>query len=83
MLEIATPLPEARRASRPRPRPKDNGSSALAHELANLIQVVSGNLELIAARSHDDATQRYLENARAAAQQLTELSRRLSALERL
>jgi len=50
---------------------------ALAHELANLVQAVSGNLELIAARTEDDQAARYIANARAAARQLEELVRKL------
>jgi signal transduction histidine kinase len=49
----------------------------LAHDLGNLLQVVSGNLELLALRTTDEAALRYLANARAAAEQLTELARRL------
>jgi signal transduction histidine kinase len=49
----------------------------LAHELGNLLQVVSGNLELAAARATDEASLRYLANAMAAAEQLAELARRL------
>ena len=49
----------------------------LAHELGNLLQVISGNLELVASRTSDETALRYLANARAAAEQLTELARRL------
>jgi signal transduction histidine kinase len=51
----------------------------LAHQLGNLLQVVNGNLELIAQQATDDTLLRYLANARAAADQLTELTRALSA----
>ena len=47
-------------------------------ELGNLLQVVNGNLELIAQRTTDETTQHYLANARAAADQLTELTRALA-----
>ena len=50
---------------------------ALAHELANLVQAVSGNLELLATRVTDERGRRYLANAQAAAQQLEELTRKL------
>lgn len=50
---------------------------ALAHELANLVQALSGNLELLAARDAEDPTRRYLANAQAAAKQLEELIRKL------
>lgn len=49
----------------------------VAHQLGNLLQVVSGNLELIAQRTTDEATLRYLANARTAAEQMTELARTL------
>jgi len=52
-------------------------ASRLAHELGNLLQVVNGNLELIAQRTTDEAVLRYLANARTAAEQLTELARGL------
>jgi signal transduction histidine kinase len=50
---------------------------ALAHELANLMQALSGNLELIAARTTDEQALRYIANARAAARQLEDLTRKL------
>jgi signal transduction histidine kinase len=52
-------------------------AAGLAHQLGNLLQVVNGNLELIAQQTTDEAVLRYLANARAAADQLTELARRL------
>ncbi|HEY6816566.1 MAG TPA: hypothetical protein VI168_13575, partial [Croceibacterium sp.] len=36
----------------------------LAHTLGNLLQVVNGNLELLAQRTADETALRYLENAR-------------------
>ena len=54
------------------------GLSGLAHEFANLMQVVNGNLELLDAHVPDNPGRRYVANARAAAEQLTELSRLLS-----
>ena len=53
--------------------------AVVAHELANLVQAVSGNLELIAARTTDETALRYIANARSAAQQLTELTTRLQS----
>ena len=50
---------------------------ALAHDLANLVQAVSGNLELLASRTTDEAGRRYIANARAAAEQLEQLTRKL------
>ncbi|MBO9518681.1 MAG: HAMP domain-containing histidine kinase [Porphyrobacter sp.] len=51
----------------------------LAHELANLVQAVSGNLELLGRRSLDETSLRYLGNAQMAAQHLTELTIGLQA----
>lgn len=55
------------------------GLSGPAHELANLTQVVNGNLELLDGHVVSDPARRYLANARAAVRQLSELSRQLSA----
>lgn len=52
--------------------------SGLAHELANLMQVVNGNLELLDTRTTDERARRYLGNARIAAQRLTQISHDLS-----
>ena len=52
-------------------------AARLAHQLGNLLQVVHGNLELVAQRTTDEAALHYLANARAAADQLTELMRGL------
>lgn len=52
-------------------------AARLAHKLGNLLQVVNGNLELIAQRTTDETALRYVANARAAAEQLTELTRGL------
>lgn len=54
----------------------------LAHEFANLMQVVNGNLELLDLRTTDERARRYIENARTAAERLAELSRKLSAPQR-
>ncbi|WP_162249646.1 hypothetical protein [Altererythrobacter sp. Root672] len=51
----------------------------LTHELANLVQAVSGNLELLANRSLDETSLRYLGNAQLAAQHLVELTVGLQA----
>ncbi len=55
----------------------DRHRGALAHELANLVQALTGNLELAAARTSDEQAMRYIANARAAARQLEELTRKL------
>ena len=52
-------------------------AAGLAHQLGNLLQAVNGNLELVAQRTTDETALRYLANARAAADQLTELTRTL------
>jgi two-component sensor histidine kinase len=46
----------------------------LAHRLGNLLQVVNGNLELLAARIEDERLRGYLANAQAAAGQLAEIA---------
>ena len=66
----AHPLPE-------KPVSAELNPGDVAHDLANLVQVMGGNLELIAARNTDPRLLRYIENAGAAAEQLTELTRRL------
>lgn len=67
------------RDRRPSGEPVDLDVSELAHSLANVVQVVSGNLELLAARTNDPKALRYVENARTAAEQLAELTRKLRA----
>jgi len=52
-------------------------SARLVHTLGNLLQVVNGNLELLAPRITDETARRYLDNARTAADQLTALTRSL------
>lgn len=47
---------------------------SLAHTLNNLLQVVNGNLELLASRVEDDQLRGYIRNAQLAAKQLTELA---------
>jgi hypothetical protein len=61
------------------PGRESRGLSVLAHEFANLMQVVNGNLELLDGQVTDEPARRYLANARLAAEHLTELSRVLSA----
>jgi signal transduction histidine kinase len=51
----------------------------LAHHICNLVQVIDGYVELAARRSDDPAVQRYLADARAAADQLVALTRLLPA----
>lgn len=65
------------RSARPDDTPIEANEATLAHELANCVQVITGNLELIAAHCSDEPTLRYVGNARVAAQQLTELTERL------
>ena len=52
-------------------------SARLAHSMGNLLQVVNGNLELLVQRTSDETALRYLENARTASQQLTDIARGL------
>ena len=52
-------------------------AASVAHQLNNLLQVVNGNLELVAARLQDEQLRPYLNNALIAAQQITDLSREL------
>ena len=52
-------------------------AASVAHQLNNLLQVVNGNLELVAARLQDEQLRTYLNNALIAAQQITDLSREL------
>ena len=49
----------------------------LAHKLGNLLQVVNGNLELLAQCVVDDRSRTYLANAQAAAEELTSIARSL------
>lgn len=50
---------------------------AIVHTLANMVQALNGNLELLSTQTTDETALRYLANARAAAQNLEELTRRL------
>ena len=50
----------------------------LAHKLGNLLQVVNGNLELLAQRVVDERSRGYLANAQTAAQELTDIARALA-----
>ena len=52
-------------------------AASLAHSLNNLLQVVNGNLELLAARVEDPQQRGYIANAQAAARQITELANEL------
>ena len=58
-------------------RPRAAFERDLAHKLGNLLQVVNGNLELLAGRIEDQRLRGYLANAQAAAEQLTEIARGL------
>jgi len=64
-------------AERLRPEAVHELASRLAHQLGNLLQVVNGNLELVAQRISDEDMLRYLGNVRAATKQLDELARSL------
>jgi two-component sensor histidine kinase len=59
------------------PTPQALTERELAHKLGNLLQVVNGNLELLAARIEDERLLGYLRNAQAAADQLTDLAHAL------
>lgn len=52
-------------------------AASLAHDLNNMLQVVNGNLELLAERIEDDSLRGYLTNAQAGARQITELAHEL------
>jgi signal transduction histidine kinase len=49
----------------------------LNHKLCNLLQVVTGYLEMLARRTDDDVSLGYIATARTAADQLIDLSRQL------
>jgi hypothetical protein len=61
----------------PGAQPGGEFERALAHKLGNLLQVVNGNLELLAQRAVDDRSRGYLANAQAAAQELTSIAHSL------
>lgn len=63
----------------PEPAPEEVAqfAASVAHDLNNLLQVVTGNLEIIAARLEDEQLRGYLNNALIAAQQITDLARDL------
>ncbi|MEO6387720.1 MAG: hypothetical protein ABIT16_02665 [Croceibacterium sp.] len=65
-----------------KPERDERDERQLAHELANLVQVVSGNLELLDARVTDEQLRRYITNARSAAEQLAALSHSVSTAPR-
>ena len=52
-------------------------AASLAHSLNNLLQVVNGNLEILALRIEDPNLRGNVDNALTAARQLTELAREL------
>ena len=66
----ASPLPAGA-------QPGGEFERALAHKLGNLLQVVNGNLELLAQRVVDDRSRAYLANAQAAAEELTSMAHSL------
>jgi signal transduction histidine kinase len=47
------------------------------HDLMNLLQAVQGYLELLAGRTEDETSQRYVANARTAAEQMADAIRAL------
>ena len=49
-------------------------AASLTHTLNNLLQVVNGNLELLATRVQDEQLRGYIRNAQLAARQITELA---------
>jgi signal transduction histidine kinase len=51
---------------------KLDADQGAAHEMSNLLQVVSGYLELLAARTDDTISRRYIDNAQLAARGLSE-----------
>ncbi|CAA9489975.1 MAG: Signal transduction histidine kinase [uncultured Sphingomonadaceae bacterium] len=57
-------------------------TAGLAHDFNNLLQVVNGNLELLGMRTDDPRSQRYVQNARAAAERGAKLTRQLLAFAR-
>jgi hypothetical protein len=61
----------------PGAQPGGDFERALAHRLGNLLQVVNGNLELLATRIEDERLHGYLLNAQTAAEQLAEIARNL------
>ena len=53
-------------------------AASLTHTLNNLLQVVNGNLELLATRVQDEQLRGYIRNAQLAAQQITELANNMN-----
>ena len=69
--------PAKSRGGKPDEEAAEQLLAGLSHNLRNLTQVVAGNLELVAARTDDELTLRYIANARLAAQLITELAQGL------
>jgi PAS domain S-box-containing protein len=57
-------------------------TAGLAHDFNNLLQVVNGNLEMLASRIDDPRSERYLHNARSAAERGAKLTSQLLAFAR-
>ena len=57
-------------------------TAGLAHDFNNLLQVVNGNLEMLAGRIDDARSERYLHNARSAAERGAKLTSQLLAFAR-
>ena len=53
-------------------------AQSLAHTLNNLLQVVNGNLELLATKVEDEKLRGYIRNAQLAAEQITEMAHGLN-----
>lgn len=62
----------------PTPRERADFERDLAHKMGNLLQVVNGNLELLAGRIEDDQLRGYLNNAQVAAARLAEIAQGLN-----
>lgn len=57
-------------------------TAGIAHDFNNLLQVVNGNLELLSSSVDDDRANRYIQNARSAADRGAKLTRQLLAFAR-
>jgi nitrogen-specific signal transduction histidine kinase len=69
-------IPEQR--ARHDAQPAAEFAPSLAHTLNNLLQVVNGNLELLATKVQDEKLRGYIRNAQLAAEQITEMAHGLN-----
>ena len=76
---VTRPASSREGAELPEDESADRLLAGLTHNLRNLIQVVSGNLELVGGRTDDELALRYLANAKLAAQLIMELTEGLEA----